>query len=107
MVDQDPIAGVAKVKEDRKIYIKLILLGISKRFAFQNLIEKTYRQAIPTLKSLGLERRKITYKPYIGKDMVLKMYLNGKKLKPVTRFLNLQKLTWFLVMEMRVLKKQS
>jgi beta-lactam-binding protein with PASTA domain len=80
VVDQDPMAG-AKVKEDRKIYIKINSSGF-KTVRIPDLIEKTYRQAIPTLKSLGLEEGKITYKPYLGKDMVLEMYFNGKKLKP-------------------------
>jgi eukaryotic-like serine/threonine-protein kinase len=80
VVDQDPVPG-AKVKEDRKIYIKINSSGF-KTVRIPDLIEKTYRQAIPTLKSLGLEEGKITYKPYLGKDMVLEMYLNGKKLNP-------------------------
>ena len=80
VVDQDPLPG-AKVKEDRKIYIKINSSGF-KTVRIPDLIEKTYRQAIPTLKSLGLEEGKITYKPYLGKDMVLEMYFNGKKLKP-------------------------
>jgi beta-lactam-binding protein with PASTA domain len=80
VVEQDPIAG-AKVKEGRKIYIKINSSGF-KTVQIPNLIEKTYRQAVPTLKSIGLEEGKITYKPYLGKDMVLEMYLNGKKLKP-------------------------
>ena len=80
VVDQDPMPG-AKVKEDRKIYIKINSSGF-KTVRIPDLIEKTYRQAIPTLKSLGLEEGKITYKPYLGKDMVLEMYHNGKKLNP-------------------------
>lgn len=80
VVEQDPIAG-AKVKEGRKIYIKINSSGF-KTVRIPNLIEKTYRQAVPTLKSIGLEEGKITYKPYLGKDMVLEMYLNGKKLNP-------------------------
>ena len=80
VVDQDPLPG-AKVKEDRKIYIKINSSGF-KTVRIPDLIEKTYRQAIPTLKSLGLEEGKITYKSYLGKDMVLEMYFNGKKLKP-------------------------
>lgn len=80
VVEQDPPAG-AKVKEDRKIYIKINSSGFT-TVRIPNLIEKTYRQAVPTLKSLGLEEGKITYKPYLGKDMVLGMSLNGKKLNP-------------------------
>jgi beta-lactam-binding protein with PASTA domain len=80
VVEQDPLPG-SKVKVNRKIYIKInsssfIMVRIP------NLIEKTYRQAVPTLKSLGLEEGTITYKPYIGKDMVIEMSWNGKKLNP-------------------------
>ena len=80
VVDQDPVAG-QKVKEGRKIYIKINSSGFT-TVRMPNLIEKTYRQAIPTLKSLGLEEGTITYKPYLGRDMVLEMYFNGKKLNP-------------------------
>jgi len=80
VVDQDPIAG-AKVKEGRKIYIKINSSGFS-MVRIPDLVEKTYRQAVPTLKALGLEEGSITYKPYLGKDMVIEMRLNGKKLNP-------------------------
>ncbi|WP_309640636.1 PASTA domain-containing protein [Flavobacterium sp.] len=80
VVEQDPIAG-SKVKKNRKIYIKINSSGFT-MVKIPNLIEKTYRQAVPTLKSLGLEEGTITYKPYLGKDMVLEMRWNGKKLNP-------------------------
>ncbi len=80
VVQQDPAAG-AKVKSGRKIYLKINSSGYTST-RMPNLIEKTYRQAVPTLLSLGLEEGKITYKPYLGKDMVLEMWHNGRKLKP-------------------------
>jgi beta-lactam-binding protein with PASTA domain len=80
VVEQDPLAG-SKVKKNRKIYIKINSSGFT-TVRMPNLIEKTYRQAVPTLKSLGLEEGTITYKPYLGKDMVLEMHWNGKKLNP-------------------------
>ncbi len=80
VVEQDPIPG-DKVKEGRKIYLKINSSGFT-TVVIPNLIEKTYRQAVPTLKSLGLEEGTITYKPYLGRDMVLEMHLNGKKLNP-------------------------
>ncbi len=40
------------------------------------------RQAEPSLKAIGLELGEITYKPYMGKDMVLEMVQNGRQLKP-------------------------
>lgn len=80
VVEQDPLPG-SKVKVNRKIYIKINSSGFT-MVRIPNIIEKTYRQAVPTLKSLGLEEGNITYKPYIGKDMVIEMYWNGKKLNP-------------------------
>ena len=80
VVEQDPVAG-SKVKEGRKIYIKVNSSGFT-MVRIPDLIEKTYRQAGPTLKSLGLVEGTITYKPYLGRDMVLEMHLNGKKLNP-------------------------
>ena len=49
--------------------------------AIPDLIEKTYRQAVPTLKAIGLQEGTISYVPYLGKDMVLKMMMNGKEVK--------------------------
>jgi beta-lactam-binding protein with PASTA domain len=80
VVEQDPMPG-AKVKKNRKIYIKINSSGFT-MVRIPNLIQKTYRQAGPTLKSLGLEPGEIIYKPDLAKDMVLEMYCNGKKLNP-------------------------
>jgi len=80
VVQQDPLPG-SKVKEGRKIYIKVNSSGFGD-VTIPDLIEKTLRQAEPTLAAMGLEVGKLTYKPYLGKDMVLEMHSNGKKLKP-------------------------
>lgn len=80
VVKQDPLPG-SKVKEGRKIYIKVNSSGFGD-VTIPDLIEKTLRQAEPTLVAIGLEVGKLTYKPYLGKDMVLEMHSNGKKLKP-------------------------
>lgn len=79
VVEQDPLPG-AKVKKDRKIYIKINSSGFTS-VKIPDLIEKTFRQAAPTLKAMGLEVGTITYQPYLGKDMVLEMRMNGKKLR--------------------------
>ena len=57
-----------------------------------DLIEKTYRQAVPTLEAVGLLEGTITYKPYLGKDMVLGMSLNGKPLKAGDKVLKSSKI---------------
>lgn len=79
VVKQDPIAG-SKVKEGRKIYIK-VNADSYRDIVIPDLIEQTLRQAEPTLKALGLELGTKTYKPYLGKDMVLEMRYKGRKLK--------------------------
>lgn len=90
VVKQDPAPG-AKVKEGRKIYIK-INSDKYQEITMPDLVEKTLRQAEPTLKSLGLEIGSKSYKPYLGKDMVLEMRLNGKKLKPGDKVLKASKI---------------
>ena len=52
-----------------------------------DLIEKTYREAVPTLKALGLEEGTITYIPNLGKDMVLEIRFKGRNLKAGDRVL--------------------
>lgn len=90
IVEQEPKKG-AKVKADRKIYLKLNAAGFAS-VALPDLIEKTFRQAEPTLKSIGLEVGTVTYKPYLGKDMVLEMRFNGKTVKPGTKIMKTSKI---------------
>lgn len=90
VVEQEPKAG-AKVKEGRKIYLK-INASTYTMVAVPDLIEKTYRQAVPTLEAVGLKEGTITYKPYLGKDMVLEMRMNGKKIKPGDKVLKSSKI---------------
>jgi len=90
IVEQEPKAG-AKVKEGRKIYLK-INASTYTMVALPDLIEKTYRQAAPTLEAAGLKAGNIIYKPYIGKDMVLEMLLNGKKMKAGDKVLKSSKI---------------
>ena len=79
VVEQEPTSG-SKVKGGRTIYIKLNA-STFKMVSVPDLIEKTYRQAVPTLKAVGLQEGSIKYVPYLGKDMVLEMWVNGKKIK--------------------------
>ena len=79
VVEQDPTPGT-KVKVGRKIYIKLNTSGFSS-VRIPDLIEKTYREAVPTLKALGLDEGTVTYVPNLGKDMVLEMRFKGRNLK--------------------------
>ncbi len=90
VVEQDPLPG-AKVKEGRKVYIKINASGFSS-VRIPDLIEKTYREAVPTLKALGLVEGEIIYIPNLGKDMVLEMRCNGKNLKVGDRVLKASKI---------------
>ncbi|HAT80833.1 MAG TPA: PASTA domain-containing protein [Flavobacterium sp.] len=90
VVEQDPLPG-AKVKEGRKIYIKINASGFSS-VKIPDLIDKTYREAVPTLKALGLEEGTITYIPNLGKDMVLEMRYKGRNVKAGDRVLKASKI---------------
>lgn len=90
VVEQDPLPGT-KVKVGRKVYIKINASGYSS-VRLPDLIEKTYREAVPTLKALGLEEGSITYIPNLGKDMVLEMRYKGRNLKPGERVLKSSKI---------------
>lgn len=90
IVEQEPKAG-AKVKQGRKIYIKINASKYT-MVSVPDLIEKTYRQAVPTLEAVGLQQGEITYKPYLGKDMVLEMSMDGKKLKTGDKVLKSSKI---------------
>jgi len=90
VVEQDPMPGT-KVKVGRKVYIKINSSGFSS-VRIPDLIEKTYREAVPTLKALGLEAGTITYVPNLGKDMVLEMRFKGRNLKVGDRVLKASKI---------------
>ncbi|MBF4986533.1 PASTA domain-containing protein, partial [Nonlabens mediterrranea] len=47
-----------------------------------NLINRTRRQAEPTLKALGFKIGTISYRPHIATDMVLEMRYKGEKIDP-------------------------
>jgi beta-lactam-binding protein with PASTA domain len=79
VVKQDPMPG-EKVKKNRKIYIKINSSTFG-NVKLPELIQVSYRQAIPTLKAVGLEVGQISYIPNIGKDMVLEVKQNGRILK--------------------------
>ena len=90
VVEQDPLPGT-KVKVGRKVYIKINSSGFSS-IRIPNLIEKTYREAVPTLKALGLEAGTVPYIPNLAKDMVLEMRFKGRNLKAGDRVLKASKI---------------
>ena len=89
-VEQDPAPGTM-VKVGRKIYIKINTSGFSS-VRIPDLVNKTYREAVPTLKALGLEEGTVTYVPNLGKDMVLEIRYKGRNLKAGDRVLKSSKI---------------
>jgi len=79
VIEQSPAADKF-VKENRKIYLVLNPSGYRK-ITIPNVVNKTRRQAEPTLKSLGFKIGKITYIDHIGKDELREMYHKGKRIK--------------------------
>jgi beta-lactam-binding protein with PASTA domain len=94
VVEQDPLPK-ATVKEGRKVYLKINAGGYS-TVEMPNLIQKTYRAAVPMLKSAGLEEGKKTYKPYLAKDVVLEMWQGGRKLKAGDKVMKASKIDFVL-----------
>ncbi|MGC6478973.1 MAG: PASTA domain-containing protein [Flavobacteriaceae bacterium] len=80
VLEQSPKAGNL-VKDRRKIYLTVNPSGYRK-IKIPNVIQITKRNAESTLKAVGFEVGKITYRNNIGKDMVLEIRHNGKKIEP-------------------------
>ncbi|MGF1554642.1 PASTA domain-containing protein [Paucihalobacter sp.] len=79
VIEQYPLAGES-VKEDRKIYLILNPSGYRK-VQVPDVVRRTFRQAKPTLESVGFEIGNIIYINDIGKDEVLEMSYKGTKLR--------------------------
>ncbi|MEQ9262460.1 MAG: PASTA domain-containing protein [Owenweeksia sp.] len=81
---QYPYAG-SLVKEGR--IIKLTLNPLKPRkIELPELIEKTKRRAIYDLQSKGFELGELEYIPYIGKDVVVDVKVNGSSVKSQDKF---------------------
>ena len=70
-----------EVKKGRKIYLTLNPVGY-KKMKVPNLIQITLRNAETLLNAVGFELGELIYKDNIGKDMVLEMRHEGKKIEP-------------------------
>lgn len=79
VIEQYPKAGT-QVKENRKIYLTLNPSGYRK-VAVPNIVRRTFRQAKPTLETLGFEVGDVTYIDDIGKDEVIAIKYKGETIK--------------------------
>jgi Uncharacterized protein conserved in bacteria len=80
VIEHTPPAGI-DVKENRQIYIKLNASGYG-MVTVPNVIFKTKRQAIPTLRTLGFEIGDITYKPNYAENTILEIKHKGSNVQP-------------------------
>lgn len=94
IVEQDPLPAVT-VKDGRKVYVKINAGGYTK-VALPELVQKTYRQALSTLRALGLEEGDVKYVEYMAKDVVLEVKQNGKILKAGDKILKSSKIDFVL-----------
>ncbi|WP_353076436.1 PASTA domain-containing protein [Flavobacterium sp.] len=94
IVEQDPIAG-SKVKDGRKIYVKLNAGGYA-MVTFPDLKNKTFRQATNALRALGLVEGELKYVPDIAKDIVLEVSYNGRPVKAGDKLMKNSKIDFVL-----------
>lgn len=94
IVEQDPIAG-SKVKDGRKIYVKLNAGGYA-MVTFPDLKNKTFRQATNALRALGLVEGELKYVPDLAKDIVLEVSYNGRPVKAGDKLMKNSKIDFVL-----------
>lgn len=94
IVEQDPIAG-SKVKDGRKIYVKLNAGGYA-MVTFPDLKNKTFRQATNALRALGLVEGELKYVPDLAKDIVLEVTYNGRPVKAGDKLMKNSKIDFVL-----------
>ncbi len=83
ILKQYPLPG-SYVKENRKIYLT-VKSKEPQSVSMPNLIDGSLKNAELILKSYGLKRGKITYKPDLASNAVLEQWYNGKKIEPGTK----------------------
>ena len=70
----------SEVKKNRKIYL-IVNPSSYRKITVPNLVQITKRNAESMIKSVGFELGRIIYKNNIGKDMVLEIQFEGKKIE--------------------------
>ncbi len=83
ILKQYPLPG-SKVKEDRKIYLS-VNATTPPQVKMPRLIDGSVKNAQLVLKSYGLERGNIRYKPDLAQNAVLEQEYKGKPIEPGTQ----------------------
>lgn len=84
VIAQYPEAG-GEVKEGRVVKLTLNPLN-PRKIEIPQLIEKTKRRAIYDLESKGFTVGELSYVPYIGKDVVVDVKVNGRSIQLAEKF---------------------
>ena len=82
ILDQNPRAG-SRVKPGREIKVTINPLK-ARKVQLPELIDKTLRRAVFDLESKNLKVGKSIYKPYLARDVVLDVLMNGKPISAGT-----------------------
>lgn len=80
VIEQTPKPG-SFVKENRKIYLTINPSDFGE-ITVPNVVQKTFRQAEPTLRSIGFAIGDTIYQKNIARDVVLELQFKGKKINP-------------------------
>ena len=91
---QDPIIN-SKVKEGRKIYVKVNAKGFSS-VRLPNLNDRTFRHALSLIESLGLQKGEVHYTPHLAKDVVVQVEQDGRLLREGEKVLKNSKIDFLL-----------
>ena len=83
VIEQNPVPGDF-VKENRKIYLTLNPSNYRK-VTIPNVLDQTKRQVVIQLKSLGLRIGKERYIKDLGRDVVRRLEIDRKQIKPGDR----------------------
>jgi beta-lactam-binding protein with PASTA domain len=83
VLNQDPYPG-SRVKEGRMIYLTIVSV-IPEKTTMPDLKNLSLRQAVSTLRSLGLKVGAIQYVPAFDEDAVQQQRYNGDVIAPGTR----------------------
>ena len=80
VIEHQPRA-LDEVKRGRKIYLTLNP-STYRKVSVPNVVQVTYRNAVSSLRAVGLEIGNISYRNNIGKDMVLALRFEGNEIEP-------------------------
>jgi len=94
VLDQNPLPNF-KVKDQRTIYLE-INSSAPPKVALPNLVDLTLRMALNQIQVLGLKQDKLEYRPDIGKDVILGVKYEGKRVDPGFKLIKGSKISFIV-----------